>query len=327
MSISVVIPVFNGETTIGETINSICNQTFQDIEIIIINDGSTDKTLEIINKIADSRIKVFSYPNAGLSASRNRGISQAQGEYISFIDADDLWTTDKLELQWQALQKNPQAAVAYSWTNYIDESSQFLKSGRKIKANGDVFSKLLVINFLENGSNPLIDRKALEKVGGFDESLPAAEDIDMWLRLAANYEFICVEKAQILYRISTSSMSANLRRQENACLRVTERAFSYPKAENLQHLKKQSLSQLYQYLTYKAIEAPPKQRQTLTAAYFFWSWINNNPVALKNKRVIIVVLKIFFPRLFQRLNQLRKAATKNAKTICCGFVLISQSLF
>ena len=299
MSTSVIIPVFNGEKTIEETINSILNQSFQDIEIIVINDGSTDATLEKIEEISDSRIKIFSYPNAGLSASRNRGISQAKGEHISFIDADDLWTTDKLESQLKALQSNPQAAVAYSWTDYIDESSKFIKSGRRIKVNGDAFSQLLVTNFLENGSNPLIRKKALEKVGGFDESLPAAEDKDMWLRLAADYEFICVEKPQILYRTSTTSMSTNLKRQEAASLKVIERAFNYPKAEELQHLKKQSLSHLYQYLTFKAIEASPRQHQTLTAAYFWWNWIKNNPAVLKNKRLIIIAAaKILFPQPF-----------------------------
>ena len=301
MNISVIIPVFNGEATIRETIDSIVNQTFRDIEIIIINDGSTDATLETIKEISDSRIKIFSYSNAGLSASRNRGISQATGEYISFIDADDLWTPDKLELQWQALQQNPQAAVAYSWTDYIDESSKFLKSGRRIKVNGDAFSKLLVTNFLENGSNQLIRKTALEKVGGFDESLNASEDFDMWLRLATNYQFICVEKPQILYRTSTTSMSTNLKRQETASLEVIKRAFNYPKAEKLQYLKKQSLSHLYQYLTFKAIEAPSKQRKTLTAIYFWWNCIKNNPAMLKNKNMTIIAgLKIFFPRLFQK---------------------------
>ena len=301
MLISVIIPVFNGEKTIKETIDSVLNQTFQNIELIIIDDGSKDKTLEIVKNISDSRINVFSYPNAGLSASRNRGISQAKGELISFIDADDLWTLDKLQAQWQALQENPQAAVAYSWTDYIDESSKFIKSGRRIKANDDAFSKLLLFNFLENGSNPLIRQKALEKVGGFDESLTAAEDKDMWLRLAANYEFVCVEKPQILYRTSTTSMSTNLKRQEAASLKVIERGFSYPKAEKLQHLKKQSLSHLYQYLTFKAMEAPPKQRQTFTAVYFWWNWIKNNPTVLRNKQMMIIAsLKIFFPRLFQK---------------------------
>src|SRR3712207_3352824 len=111
--ISVIIPVYNGEKTIQETIESVLNQTFPSFELIVINDGSHDSTLDIVSSIKDPRIKVFSYPNAGLSASRNRGISVACGEYVSFIDADDLWTPDKLEAQYKALQANPQAAVAY----------------------------------------------------------------------------------------------------------------------------------------------------------------------------------------------------------------------
>jgi glycosyltransferase involved in cell wall biosynthesis len=105
--ISVVIPVYNGEKTIQETIKSVLNQTFQSLELIIVNDGSNDETLKVISIIKDPRIKVFSYPNAGLSASRNRGLAHATGEYISFIDADDLWTPDKLEAQLKVLQENP----------------------------------------------------------------------------------------------------------------------------------------------------------------------------------------------------------------------------
>ena len=308
MSISVVVPVFNGEKTIEETIYSILNQTFKNIEIIISDDGSTDSTLKIVKNISDSRIKIISYPNQGVSESRNRGISQAKGEYISFMDADDLWTPDKLESQWKALQQNSQAAVAYSWTDYIDESGKFLKFGRRIKANGDVFTKLLKINFLENGSNPLIRQKALEKVGVFDKSLTAAEDIEMWLRLAANYEFVCVEKPQILYRISANSLSSNLKTMEATSLKVIERAFSYPKANELQHLKKQSISHLYQYLTFKAIEVTPQKRQTLTSIYFLWNCIKNNPKLATNKKLMIVAtFKILCPRLFQRVNKLRKS--------------------
>lgn len=111
-TISVIIPVYNGQKTIKETIQSVLNQTFADWELIIVNDGSQDATLEIINSINDYRIKVFSYSNAGVSSSRNRGIDQAQGEFISFLDADDLWTPDKLKEQLKALQENPQAALA-----------------------------------------------------------------------------------------------------------------------------------------------------------------------------------------------------------------------
>ena len=307
MPISVIVPVFNGELTIQETINSILNQTFEDLEVIISDDGSTDSTLEIVKNIFDSRIKILSYPNAGVSASRNRGISQAKGEYISFMDADDLWTPDKLEFQWQALKNNPQAAVAYSWTDYIDESSNFLKSGRRIKVNGDAFSKLLVTNFLENGSNPLISKEALEKVGGVDESLTAAEDKDMWLKLSVDYEFVCVEKPQILYRKSINSLSSNLKNMEATSLRVIERAFSYPKAKKFQHLKKQTVSNFYKYLTFKSIESTPQKGKTNTTIYFFWNYIKNNPQAVMDKKMMIIIsVKILFPRISHRAIQFRK---------------------
>ncbi|MCF3646977.1 glycosyltransferase family 2 protein [Planktothrix agardhii] len=222
--ISVVIPVYNGAKTIQQTINSVLNQTFKDWELIIIDDGSQDSTVKIIREIEDSRIRIFSYDNGGLSLSRNRGIHHAQGEYITFLDADDLWTSDKLEAQFQALEEHPEAAVAYSWTDYIDQSSQFLHSGRHITINGNVYQHLLVNNFLENGSNPLIRKQALNQVGGFDSSINSVADWDMWVRLAALYQFVAVPLPQILYRVSTRSMSSQIKNQERECLKVIEKA-------------------------------------------------------------------------------------------------------
>jgi glycosyltransferase involved in cell wall biosynthesis len=198
--ISVIIPAYNCEKSIKETINSVLQQTFTDFELIVINDGSQDSTLDVINSIQDTRMKVFSFENAGGNISRNRGLNLAVGNYISFLDADDIWTPDKLESQLEALQKNPEAHVAYSWTDYIDEEGNFLVSGRRVSVNGDVYEKLLINNFLENGSNPLIRKEALVELDGFDESLKAAQDWDMWLRLAAKYSFVAVPKVQILYR-------------------------------------------------------------------------------------------------------------------------------
>jgi glycosyltransferase involved in cell wall biosynthesis len=290
--ISVVIPVYNGEKTIRETIESVLNQTFRDFELIVINDGSQDSTLEIVSSIQDPRLQVFSYPNAGLSASRNRGISHAVGEYISFIDADDLWTPDKLEAQFKALQANPQAAVAYSWTNYIDESSQFLRRGGYLTANGDVYAQLLVVNFIENGSNPLIRRQALIDVGGFDELLPAAEDWDIFLRLAARYSFVAVPYPQILYRLSANSMSANVIRQEAACVKVLERAYNQA-PKSLQHLKKYSWANLYRYLSFKVLNGPIDRRQRgLIAARFLWRLITNDLVLLKQYSTWQVLFKV-----------------------------------
>lgn len=289
--ISVVIPVYNGEKTIKETLDSILHQTVSDLEILIINDGSQDSTLEIVTSIQDPRIQIFSYPNAGLAASRNRGIKLASTDYISFIDADDLWTADKLEAQYEALQSNPQVAVAYSWTDYIDDSSQFLRRGSHITVNGNAHAKLLVIDFLENGSNALIRKQALIDVGGFDESLPAAEDWDIFLKLAAKYSFVAVPSPQILYRISANSMSANVVRQEAACLKVLDRAFNQA-PKSLQYLKRYSLGNLYKYLTAKALDGYPDWQQGLTAARLFWNSIQQDLSLLLARVTVKVLLKI-----------------------------------
>ena len=289
--ISVIIPAYNAEQTISETVRSVLKQTLSDFEVIIIDDGSQDLTLEILSGITDSRIKVFSHPNAGACVSRNRGFAQAQGEFIAFLDADDLWTPDKLEAQLAALQANPQAAVAYSWTNCIDEAGQFLRRGNHLSLNGDIYAELLLSDVLENGSTSLIRREALAAVGGFDESLAAAQDWDLYLRLAVNYQFVVVPSPQVLYRISTNSMSSQVLQLESASLQVIEKAFSQaPPA--LQHLKKPSLANLYSYLTFKAVEGLPQRQHGLTAARFLWKAVANNPSLLRARVLTKVLFKI-----------------------------------
>lgn len=289
--ISVVIPVFNGEKTIKETIDSVLSQTFTNFELIIINDGSQDLTLEVVSSIKDNRLQIYSYPNAGLAASRNRGINHANGEYISFIDADDLWTSDKLEAQFNALKTHPEATIAYSWTDYIDQDSQFLGKGSHITVNGNIYPHLLLTDFLENGSNPLILKKAFIEVGNFDESLCASEDWDMLLRLASRYHFIGVSSAQVLYRISANSMSANILQQERESLKVIERAFNQA-PEALQYLKKPSLANLYKYLTDKALEGTLQPQKGLIAAKMLVSAVKNDLSLLKAKVIGKVVFKI-----------------------------------
>jgi glycosyltransferase involved in cell wall biosynthesis len=289
--ISVIIPAYNCAKTIKQTIESVLNQSLTDFELLVINDGSTDSTLDIIvSKIKDGRIKVFSYTNAGANVSRNRGINHAVGEFISFLDADDIWTPDKLATQLQALEENPTTKVAYSWTDYIDENGKFVHSGTHISLNGNVYEQLLVKNFLENGSNPLISKDALLAVGGFDESLVAGQDWDMWLRLAREFNFVAVPKVQILYRISANSLSCNLARQEKACLQVLNKAYS-KSPESLQHLKAYSFANLYKYLTWKALQNPLNRQKGLAGALFLWKYVKNDSYRLQNRSL---TLRLFF---------------------------------
>ena len=136
--ISIIIPVYNAEKTIESTINSVLNQTFIDFELIVINDGSTDSTLEIVHKITDPRLKVFSYANANQAASRNRGIAKATGEYIAFLDADDLWTPDKLESQINMLKNNSEH------TSPEGIPCLFINSGNTLEIKYIVFSEYVL---------------------------------------------------------------------------------------------------------------------------------------------------------------------------------------
>ncbi|MBZ8182200.1 glycosyltransferase [Oscillatoria salina] len=323
--ISVIIPAYNAQKTIKETIESVLKQTFPDFELIIINDGSQDSTLEIIQEIKDPRIRVFSYQNSRQAVSRNRGISRATGEYIAFLDADDLWTPDKLEKQLTALQTNPEAAVAYSWTNWIDESSQFLRRGSYLSFNGYVYPQLLQINFLENGSNPLIRREALETVGGFEPSLTPAEDLDLYLRLAARYSFVAVQSPQILYRVSSDSMSANLDNLESACLRVFARAYT-DAPESLLPLKSYSLGNLYKYLTFKALAGTPKSKDSFAAAQYFWQAVKNDPQLLKARvslKLLLQIATILILPAQEAQNLLRKSKLNNLNPLL-GYIKLKN---
>ena len=245
-TISVVIPAYNAARTILETVVSVQKQTFSDFELIVINDGSTDRTLELLNTIQDHRLKVFSYENGGLPVARNRGISHATGEFITFIDADDLWTPDKLELQLEALQKHPEAGVAYSWTLSMDEKGEKFYPGISVSCEGDVYRQLLVSNFIASGSNAMLRRQAIESAGEFDPTLKSAEDWDYWLRVAPHWSFVVVPKPQIFYRQSSNTMSSKVDCMEEYQLKVLERAFKSAPME-LQSLKNQSLAYVYQY--------------------------------------------------------------------------------
>nr|WP_290223445.1 glycosyltransferase [Trichocoleus desertorum] len=290
--ISVVIPAYNAEKTIKATIDSVLSQTFSDFELIVVNDGSLDTTLNIVANIQDPRIKLISQPNSGPQKSRNRGIREAQGEYLSFLDADDLWTPDKLEAQLKALQANPDAAVAYSWTNWIDETGQFIRRGAYVNATGNVYEKLLLIDFVESGSNPLVLRQALDEIGNFDESLVGGQDWDMWLRLAARYPFTVVASPQILYRKypNSNSWSNNVERQELGFKRVIEKALTHA-PEAIQRRKKDILANRYKCLVVDALERPAGQKRGLTAARFLWVALRNDPALLRARVLVKLVLR------------------------------------
>jgi glycosyltransferase involved in cell wall biosynthesis len=294
--ISVIIPAYNAEHTILETIKSVQQQTFTDFELIVINDGSTDRTLELLQNIKDERLNIFSYKNGGLPVARNRGISHATGEFIAFLDADDLWTPDKLELQLAALQQHPEAGVAYSWTYNMSEKQELLYPVEPL-FEGNVYADLLLWNFLSNGSNPLIRTQAIESVGEFCPEFKSAEDWDYWLRLAGNWSFALVPKHHVLYRRSSSSMSSKLDVMKEEAIRVLERRFEAAPLE-LQYLKNQSLANVYQYYAEVYLRDINNSAGEINKVIQnLWKAIRLHPHNLLSRYTQMLIIKVLLIRL------------------------------
>ncbi len=264
-TISVIIPAHNAAVTIKATLDSVLYQSFQDFEIIVIIDNSSDSTLTIVENYQDPRIKVISHPSGSAAISRNKGLRYAIGKYIAFLDADDLWQPEKLEMQLRALQEASRARVAYCWVDCINSQGQFIQKGARCEHSGDVYDELLTRNFLFNGSNPLIYKDTLEKIGNFDESLSNAEDLDLYLRLAKDHHFTLVPHPLVSYRRSYSSKSfMNPLGMEASYIRIMTKA-CVERPEAVQILVNRGFPHFYKRIIFQVLENPALQRRNLVA--------------------------------------------------------------
>jgi glycosyltransferase involved in cell wall biosynthesis len=289
--VSVIIPTYNAARTIQETVESVLQQTLSDLELIIINDGSQDNTVEVLSKIDDPRLKVFSFPNGGVAVSRNRGLEKATGDYIAFLDADDLWTPNKLEAQYRALQANPQAGVAYSWTDYIDEAGNYIAPCAQATNSGNLYKLLLLADVIGSGSNPLVKAEAIAKVGPFDPAVVPTEDWDMWLRLAEHFEYVAVPETHVLYRQVANSGSSNMHKMEMSSLRVLDKVFTRS-PDVIQSIEKACFGNRYKCFAWKALEGIPDRNKAILGGKFFFYSLQYDPSILKKKVTWKIGLKL-----------------------------------
>ena len=246
--ISIIVPAYNAAKTIEETIVAVQKQTFQDWELIIVNDGSTDDTLAVVENITEPKLKIISTENNGVAEARNIGSANAMGTYVAFLDADDLWVKNKLERQLQALEQNPDAVVAYSWTCFMDREgdSYVYHASSQYRYTGNVYARLLVADFIHSGSNTLIRKSALDRVGGFDSKCNGCEDWDMWLRLSAIGDFVVVPQHQIMYRRAFGSTTSDVKKMYRQAIFAIDKAYqAAPK--HLQPLRRQTEANLHMY--------------------------------------------------------------------------------
>lgn len=198
LAISVIIPAYNREWIIKEAIDSVLAQKFDDFELIVVNDGSTDNTREVLSSYRD-KIKVIEQKNSGVSAARNNGILSSAGNYIAFLDSDDLWLPGKLKTQFEFFNNNPEALICQTEEIWFRKGKRINPGKRHKKVSGIFFEKSLELCMV-SPSAVMMKRSLFDTVGLFDETLLACEDYDLWLRINCRYPVFLIDTPLIVKR-------------------------------------------------------------------------------------------------------------------------------
>lgn len=238
-SVTVVIPVYNGEVFVEHTVRSALAQTYPNLEVLIVDDGSSDATPAILDHLKTNmeRLRVVSIPNGGVANARNVGTQLSTARYVAYLDADDLWHPTKIEKQVATLERHgedPTWVACYTLYRQIDSEGRVLGAGASHETRGTFFPSHLAINHVGNGSSLLVRRDAALAVGGFDPSYVAlgiggCEDWDFQMRLLQRYQMDLVREFLVGYRIYPGNMSSNLSSMTGASLAVFENFATDPR--------------------------------------------------------------------------------------------------
>jgi len=197
--VSVIIPTYNRFPMVKEAVDSVLAQGFEDMELIVVDDGSSDGTVEEIKQYG-GRVRLLQHSmNKGVSAARNKGILHARGKYIAFLDSDDLWVKGKLKIQVTFLDDNPHYPLCYTDEIWIRKGKRVNPMLKHAKYSGWIFEKCLPLCII-SPSSVMIRRTLFSKVGLFDEALPVCEDYDFWLRISARFPIFFINRKLIIKR-------------------------------------------------------------------------------------------------------------------------------
>lgn len=226
-TVSVVIPMYNVERFIDQSLTSVLEQTFTDFEVICVDDGSSDHTFFKVKAYQDERIRIVMQDNRGLAGARNTGINAARGKYVALLDADDFWEPTKLETHVEHLENNSHLGISFSPSWFVDEQGEALGIGQFPKLKDISAKDVFCRNPIGNGSAPVIRRSVFMEMASmvdcptgkrmtfFNESLRQSEDVEFWLRVALTkkWQIEGVEEPLTFYRVNSSGLSANLDNQ------------------------------------------------------------------------------------------------------------------
>lgn len=219
--VSVVIPAHNAERFIRQALDSVLAQTCPVWEVLVVNDGSTDATSEIVASYGDP-VRCVEQANAGPSAARNRGIREARGDFVAFLDSDDLWLREKLAEQMPRFDPHGRVGLVYCPVQRIDEGGRPLPTSQARALEGRVYYRLLEGNVVAT-SAAVVRKSCFESAGYFPEDMSWAEDWHLWLRLARDHELACVDRPLVLRRTHAASLWAQRERAHHGALEVLAR--------------------------------------------------------------------------------------------------------
>ncbi|MFT5888285.1 MAG: glycosyltransferase involved in cell wall biosynthesis [Zhongshania sp.] len=225
--VSVVIPMYNAAKYLPACLNSVLEQSYRNLEIICVDDGSPDNCAEIVNSYDDNRIVLVKQDNRGLAGARNTGISRAKGEFVALLDADDTWFPKKIEIHVSHLRANPNIGISYSGSQFIDEAGTDMKIGQYPKHKNISADDIFCRNPVGNGSAPVLRKAVCSDIAFFrpehghadamyfDESFRQSEDVECWLRIALStkWKFEGVNEVLTYYRVNGGGLSANWQNQ------------------------------------------------------------------------------------------------------------------
>ncbi|BDA72727.1 probable glycosyl transferase [Rivularia sp. IAM M-261] len=291
--VSVIIPAYNAMRYLPQTLDSVLQQTFTDYEVIIVNDGSSDSIMEWAPQSKDSRIRLITQSNQGVSAARNTGFVNSQGEYIAFLDADDLWVPEYLEKQVEYLDKYVNVGVVYTWTKLIDELGNSINRIFASHASGMIWKELLTKDVISTGSSAMVRRQCIENVGAFDAQLAYAEDLDFWLRITQQYEFGVIKEPLVYYRQHPYNVTKNRKKMMHGLQTVYERAFATAPLDML-YLRNQAYASLFIGFAWLAID----DKDIKTAIKYRKQAFLHYPFVSFKESYFRLNLAIFMMRLF-----------------------------
>lgn len=247
-SVSVVIPAYNHSAFLGGTLQSVFEQHLRPVEVIVVDDGSTDRTGDVL-RMYGNRLLVLSQPNRGVAAARNAGAAAASGALLAFLDADDVWLPTKLERQVARVLLEPELGLVHCGVQEIDSGGRVL--GIRLDGlEGWISREMLLFRrgvILGGGSAAIVPRAVFEHVGGFDEGLSTSADWDLYYRIARRYRVGFVPEALVRYRVHSGNMHRNVHVMARDMLKAYANAFSERDSE-LQRVRHLAYGRLHSML-------------------------------------------------------------------------------